>query len=194
MIDISNILGFISSNPIFLSFIGSVIFGDAFILSMAFLSGSGYIPFTIVYFFSILGFIVADTFWYLIAKTKKVNYLLKIISKNKHSKTAEKYIQRSTYGKPFLALTYSKFIYGTRIITIFYIRKKIKFLKFLLYNSFLNFLLVSALVISGFLAGKGVTKFVDIFNGVRSIFFTLILSIIIITLLKNIIEYFIRKK
>lgn len=188
MIEALDLVRIFTENPALLALLGSVFGADVAILSLAFLSGTGVMPFWIILIFSILGFTLVDTFWYFTGKYKILSYnpILNFSIKS------EKYIQKISKGKNIFLLAYSKFVYGTRILTIIYISNKVPSGKFLLYNSIFDTILVSFLVIAGFYSGKGIGNFVNVFESFQSItlvVFSLILLIIVInTVMKFILE------
>lgn len=171
--DILKILDFLTVNPILVTLIATIIGGDGVLLSLAFLAGSGFMPLWIVFTFSIIGFFISDSVWYFIGHKSKS---LKI------SKRVHKIVDRYNKLNHFTLFLFSKVIYGTRILTVFYLSKKLSYKRFVLYAILLNILLVSVLVSIGYYAGKGFTKFQHLFESIGfwfSFFFVMIILILI---------------
>lgn len=183
--ELNNFLNIFENNSILITFFMSVLGGDTFVILLAFLSGSNMISLYIVFIFSILGFIISDTFWFLISKSQKLDNLTIKFRKAKFNSRLRRLINKISDMRSFKLLFYSKFIYGTRVATIFYIGKKdISLIKFELYTILTNFLWISIIVLIGYLAGKGVSYFVYIFENFTSFFIGFSLFIILILVLK----------
>ena len=70
-----------------------------------------------------------------------------------------------TRGQHFLALLITKFLYGTRIITIFYLAKeRVSFWRFSWYNAIVTGIWAIVVCSIGWSAGKGVTWVEAVYN------------------------------
>jgi len=132
------IFSLIDKEPILSVFFGTFLLGDEMVYFFAFLSGAGLIKLWIVIIFSILGNGSCDIFWFFVAKYDYLKRFRKLIKKTeeKKFKKEEKILEALSEKKLYFTLLLSKFFYGTRLLTIFYVAKKEKKLsKIIFYNT-----------------------------------------------------------
>ncbi len=139
----SELLNFISlgmiENSAITVLIGTFFFGDEMVYFFSFLAGQGFFSLWVVILFSILGNGGCDIFWLSVARFGIFKNLKKFI-KSKESKENldnEKLIEKDLGKKKmFFLLLFSKFFYGTRLLAIFYVAKKGKdFKKIIFFNT-----------------------------------------------------------
>lgn len=131
------IFSLIDSEPILSVFLGTFFLGDEMVYFFAFLSGAGLIKIWIVIIFSILGNGSCDIFWFFVARYDYLKRFRAFIKKTeeKISSKEEKLLESIPKRRLYLTLLLSKFFYGTRLLTIFYIAKKEKKMsKIIFYN------------------------------------------------------------
>jgi len=154
--------------PKIITFVGSVLGGESVILFLSALSGQGAISLWVVYVFCFFGTIFSDSLWFLIPKSRFFKRIVgqRVISKG-YTKIVEA-IDKISHKKNLVFFVVAKFLYGTRIIFILYISdKNFKYRKFLAYDSFATAFWLGVLIPIGWLSGRGLKKFVDIFNDVQ---------------------------
>lgn len=132
------IFSILSNHPELSVFLGTFLLGDEMVYFFAFLAGQGLIPLLAVILFSIIGNGGCDIFWYSVARFDFLRFfrktLKKQVKKHKGELKKEKLINKK--GGLLLLLVLSKFFYGTRLLAIFYVGKKIKsFTTIIIYNT-----------------------------------------------------------
>lgn len=137
-------------------FVGAFFFGETVILAAAFLAGQGTLNISYVFILAFLATVISDTVWFLLAK-KILAWLNRLEKYKAHSERIVGKMTKYTGNKPFLALLFVKFLYGTRVITIIYLSlKTIPLKKFIIYDAIGTLIWLSVLLPIGWLAGKSV--------------------------------------
>lgn len=172
-------------------FLGTFFFGESVVIAAAFLAGQGIWSVWIVFILSFLGTIISDSLWFTGGSGIK-KFASKKITTNTHSiKHTLQAIERITNGKTFLSLLFIKFLYGTRIITIFYLAsQKFPFRKFLLYNTLGTIIWLIIMITVGWLLGQGVKLIMVDFTYIEFAFLGLV---IIIMCIKFLIKWITKK-
>ncbi|MEK7540432.1 MAG: VTT domain-containing protein [Patescibacteria group bacterium] len=147
-------------------FVGSFLFGETVILSGSYLAGQGVWSVVVVYIWALLGTLAADAAWfYLGPKGLRLMHRWEKV-KHKHEAIIAA-LQRHVGDKPFLAMLFIKFLYGTRILTIIYLSSvKVRFWTFMLFDLIGTAVWLVVMVGVGWLAGKGLA---DVLPAVRSV-------------------------
>jgi membrane protein DedA with SNARE-associated domain len=160
-------------------FAGSFFFGETVVISSAFLAGQNLWSVWNVFWICFLGTIISDTLWFVLGK----NFNAKIESHEKHGSRYRKVIAKvNKYvgGRIFLALLFIKFLYGTRILTIFYISaRKVSFWKFTLFNSLGTIIWLVVIIGAGYLAGKGTANYLGSLSQVKYVALALVAFILL---------------
>jgi len=79
----------------------------------------------------------------------------------------------------FLSLLFIKFLYGTRIMAILYLSmRRMRFLTFLLFNTIGTIIWLVAIILVGWLAGKGVANIDEIYQRFEFVLMTLVLLLV----------------
>ncbi len=167
-----------------ITYCASVLWGDATILTLAFISAQGTFPIWIVFVFGFLGTLTGDCLWFLLTK---LNFWKKVKRWNKFYdkyKKIDERIQRLGKRSDLTVLIITKFLYGTRILTIIYVGlKKISFRKFLLYDGIATVFWIIAMAGIGYATGKGFQIILNVFKNVQLALALLIVIIIIFIVL-----------
>lgn len=134
-------------------FFGTIIGGELVILAAAFLASLGYFNIYLVLIVASAGIILSDSVWYLIG-LKSRNYIIgfrnSTLLKRYKKGLFDKYFY-DHYGK-FIIL--SKFIYGTRTITLLSSGyKQVPYRKFLFFNLIGIAIWIVIIIILGYLMG-----------------------------------------
>ncbi len=149
-----------------LPFLGAFFGGEETIILISMLSATGAIGFQEVLFFVFLGTMLSDACWFLIGRRFLV-YLGKRPRMNERFTMIAAFINRLTGRSHMLAMLVTKFLYGTRIIMLFYLgREKLSFPRFLSYNAVVTAIWTLAICWIGWLAGRGVINIIDTFDSV----------------------------
>lgn len=175
-------------------FVGSFFFGETVIFTAALLSGEGlWSPFE-VFFYAFLGTVLSDSAWFLAGSFLIHNS--KRIQKYKadHIDIVKK-LEKITGDKPFLALLFIKFMYGTRILMITYLSfRKTSFKVFTLFNCIGTIIWLIIVVGLGWLAGKGIINLIPSYHQFSFLLLSLIAIIIIFRYFAKWIQKIILKK
>ena len=106
--------------PFLLPLIGAFIGGEETIIIISALSAGGFLPFPVVIIFSFIGTMLSDWAWFLFGK-----YFIVFLEKRprieRGIQTVSAFINRVGGRRYFMGLLITKFLYGTRIIMLFYL-------------------------------------------------------------------------
>lgn len=164
-------------------FFGAFFFAESVILAASFLAANGLWSVSSVFIFCLLGTLLSDLFWFFLGMR-----FLKItgqwfVYKSVYDKIT-KFLDKLTKNKPFLALLFIKFLYGTRFLTIVYLSiRKISLRNFILYDLIGTSLWLCVIVPIGWLAGRGASHLISIYRGFN---YTILALIIFLILFKTI--------
>ncbi len=159
--------------------LGAFFFGETVILTAAFLAHQGWWRVYELFVLALIGTVLSDSLWFLLGQ-KLPLILKKIETKRVKLQVAMKTINRLTGTRPFLALLFIKFLYGTRLIFIFYLSaNRIKFRTFSIYNSLGTGLWLLVMITLGWLAGTGTNTLTTVDIKQIEIYLTIILILII---------------
>jgi membrane protein DedA with SNARE-associated domain len=183
------ILSLLSSYPEICSYLVGVFLGEETIMFLSFLSSQGYLPILTVFIFSTLGTFTSDLFFFSISKIRYFQNLEKESSLYRQYQKIDTLVGRLTKENHLLILFYTKFIYGTRIMTIMYLGVKgVSFRKFLIFNSIITILWSLVIVSLGWLAGQGYLFILDLFRNIQLAIFFILLLIIVLLVIKKWIQ------
>lgn len=147
---------FFGAYPYVIPFLGAIVGGEETIVLISMFSAKGVIPFWVVLAATIVGTLVSDSLWYYAARTR---IWQKFVTSKHFAASYAKIatiVDLVTKGSHFRALLYTKFLYGTRIITIMYLsREHLSFKQFSGYNVVVTAIWASVVCTIGWLAGKG---------------------------------------
>ena len=145
-------------------FFGAFFFGETVIITAAFLAAEGLWAIYTVFWLSLFGTIVSDSLWFFLGQ--RMLGMTNRWKKNKEKNdTMISKLKTLAGDRPFLALLFIKFLYGTRILTIIYLSmRKIRFPLFLLFDTIGSLIWLVAILAIGWLAGKGIVNMIPIFK------------------------------
>ncbi len=188
-------LPFLNEHGIIISFLAGFITGETVIVSLAFLAATGVLPLWYVLVFCTLGMYFSDFVPFIIGRLGIFRKLFR--GKTfKRTKKVEDVFLRYTKNNLFLALFYTKFIYGASIPALIYLgHKKTSYSKFAFYNIFVELIFVPLVVLIGWLSGKGFIISKTIFRDVRiGIFLVIVLFIVLFFVRKWINQLLIKRR
>jgi len=162
-----------------LGVIGTALWGDGALIFFTAFSVNYKISLWLIFFAAYIGTMIGDSLWFLIGIK-----LARKIEKNKKMYKGYKkiafIIDKIFKHNHLLALTVVKYLYGTRVITIFYLAKeKIGYKKFIYYDFISTLFWVLGVGLIGYLVGLG---FVWIQTAFKNIQLTILALIIIFIL------------
>ena len=192
---ILNIINFISPFPYLVSFLAPFLGGEILVMTVAFVGSSGIFPFWTIVFFSFLGMLCLDIFWYFLVKSRSVERFKKskIISAKNY--TLERHLEKISDKNDIIILLLSKILVGTRILIIAYISlRKISFKKFLFYDSIPTFIWAIMLVSLGWFSGASFKLITALFNDIKIAITILVLGGILVYLILKLLRASILKK
>jgi membrane protein DedA with SNARE-associated domain len=152
--------------PILVSYLGGLIVAEEGIIVLGVMSGQGVFDWWIVLLFGFLGLTTIDIVWFWSGRVRQLAHLKRIKFVYNNYLRAVNFMHQYSKGNDFFLILTSKFVYGTRIAVLMYMgRRKLSFYKFFLYNTFINFWFVCLAVLVGWGTGKGMSLFINAYNG-----------------------------
>jgi membrane protein DedA with SNARE-associated domain len=189
------ILSLISSYGGLASFLGGFFAGEEVIMTLSFLSANGIIPIWKVFLFSFLGIVLCDTFFYALGRMKIVQ---NISSFKRFASLSKKYksliLKLNKKGTLNLLFT-TKFIFGTRILTLLYLGfRRTKLLEFFISDLIVGLFWMVIVVSLGWFSGSSFYLILNIFKNVQVALLVIVLLILTFVGLKKWISTKILKK
>jgi len=160
------------------SFLGGFFGGEEFIIALSFLAAKGILPIWKIFLFSFLGIFLHDVFFYAIGRSRIFQNIQKFEKFIHLSKKYEHIIVKIDKKGVLNLLFTTKFIFGTRLLTLVYLgfkKKKIK--EFLIGAFIIEFFWVSLFIFLGWFLGNSFYLFWDIFKNVPLAITTILLLI-----------------
>ena len=178
---VESLLAIFSNYPSLISFLGGLLGGEETLLALSFLAANNMIPLEILFIFGFLGVYVCDLIVFSIGRFKLVHNFEKLEKHSPVYQRIDKFISKLTNESPFLALMYTKFIYGARLLTLIYLGlKKISLKQFLVSNFIVDLIWMSVIIMLGWLAGSGFKFVLDVFKNVQAAIGLVIVFVIIL--------------
>jgi len=159
-------------------FFGGFFLGETVIIPAAFLAGQNNLSLSEVFWLTFLGTVSADVLWFLVGPFLwKVAHRFETISTK--SEAVLKRLDELYANQPFRALLVSKFIYGTRFLTVIYLSlERVSAIRFLVMNFLSTLLWLITIVAIGWLAGKSIVNLLPIISDVKYALLLIVLLII----------------
>lgn len=168
-----------TSHAIWISIVAGFLAGEELILVLAFLSAQGMLPVWIVFIFGLIGLLIRDTLLYFIGFLRPLYKLNKYARVNRISANLDSFVQKTTKQSMARMLLYTKFIFGTRILTSLYLGyKRVKPSKFLFNNTLIWAILVTIFISIGYFAGESFIFIMETFKSMTLAIAFLLLLII----------------
>jgi len=157
-------------------FVGAFFFGDSVIFTTAYLAGQlAWPPFPIIAS-AFLGTAAADTLWFFAGSYITRRFSGMSFMRREREKAAA-LLQAITGEKPFYALVFIKFLYGSRIAMILYVAARgIPFRIFSIYNAIGILAWLAVFFPLGYLAGIGIGVALPLLNAVQAAVVVLLVS------------------
>src|SRR3989344_6112655 len=148
-------------------FFGVSVFSETIIIPGSFIAGQGIWAVDSVFWIAYLGTVISDMAWFFVGPSI-FRFAHRFERITKRSEAVMKRLDTLYAGRPFRVLLMSKFIYGTRILTIIYLSlEKISAVKFLVSNLLGTFVWLSAVVAVGWLAGRSIINLMPMLSDVK---------------------------
>lgn len=169
--------------------IGSIYPGEEAIILFSVFAGQGLMPLWQVLFIGTIGILLVDHIIFWLARSHLAFHIKRWRIFSKKSQRLGVLMHKLHKERPFLMLFITKFIYGLRYISVFYIGRKMKWKRFFLYDLGAYALWAAIMVPLAWLAAKGFTLGLKIAKGIEK----LLLIAVIIAVAFYVIEWIIRR-
>jgi len=161
------ILSLLSTYGELASFLGGFFAGEEVIMTLSFLAANGVLPLWKVFLFSFLGILLCDSLFYFIGRSKLVGSLQKFEKFAHISKKYEHIILKIDKKGTLNLLFTTKFIFGTRLLTLLYLGfKKVKIAEFLISDFIVGLFWMAIVVSLGWFSGSSFYLVLDIFKNI----------------------------
>lgn len=122
----------------------------------------------IFFIFFQVGNLIMDSIIFFLSITKAFEFFVRKEFASKSYKQFVYIMNKYGHKNPFVTMFITKFIYGTRIITLVYMaREKLKFGKFIVYNLLVTFVWMSVITALGLMIGASVSASISMFKRVE---------------------------
>lgn len=159
-------------------FLGAFFFGETVIITAAFLAAHKLWSMDEVFWLALSGTVLADVVWYLFGQ-RLMRFFRRWKKYREEGNQLLAALEKTTGQRPFLALLFIKFLYGTRVLTIMYLSaRKVGLRTFTIFDSIGTVLWLIAVMAIGWLAGKSITNLAPVLDRVEFAALVLILCII----------------
>lgn len=160
-------------------FFGAFFFGETVVITASFLAAHGLWSLRDVFWLALAGTVLSDLVWFIFGQ-RFLRFFRRWEKYREKGAQLLAALEKITGRRPFLALLFIKFLYGTRILTILYLSmRKISLRTFAFFDSLGTVFWLAAVMAIGWLAGKSVINLVPVLN--RFEYAALILLLLIIS-------------
>lgn len=187
---IQNHLGFISQNSAFICFIGGFLAGEEMLLILTYLANAGHFPFWHLMVFTFLGITLCDFTFYFIGKLKLVQSYINNSKRLSHSfdKISNIYYNVCKHST-WKILLYTKFIYGTRLISLVYLgMRNVSVKEFLRLNIIIGISWLLIVVSIGIILSESIELIINTFHSIQMVSLFILVFIIVGIYIKKWIE------
>ena len=133
--------------------------------------------------------------WFFIARSNLSIWIKKKKRVHKTYRHGVKVIEKFSRKNIFLLLFLAKIIYGAGTVILIYLsRERLTFKKFILYNSGVLLISISLISYLGWLAGRGLSRVVDIFDNVRLFVLFLVIFAVVFHIVRIYFNKWLEKK
>lgn len=159
---LQTLISLISSHIYIASFLAGFFGGEeTAILFLALLIKSKALILIFFIFFQI-GTLTLDSLIFLASKTKAFDFVVRREFASKGYRQFVYIMNKYGHKNPFVTMLITKFIYGTRVVTMIYMaREKLKFTRFMIYNVIITFIWMSVVTALGLAIGASVSALIS---------------------------------
>ncbi|MEX1112574.1 MAG: VTT domain-containing protein [Candidatus Andersenbacteria bacterium] len=159
-------------------FVGSFLFGETVLITIGYIMVQLNWSIPLVFAVALAGTILADTVWLLVGRGA-LNASWVERYKEKHAAVVAR-LEQLTGTKPFIALLFVKFLYGTRVLTILYMSwRKVPLYTFIFYDAIGTAIWLVVVLGIGALAAKGIANLAADFDALQAALVVIIIAILI---------------
>jgi membrane protein DedA with SNARE-associated domain len=139
-----------------LCFFGSWFGGEAAIIILSVFSSQGYYNIFLIFLFCYFGSMAGDIFWFFMGRAKFLSKLKKKRIVHKRYLRVRNTIDRLVGRNHVMLIITMKFVYGFRVLMLMYLGRRMKFKRFILFDSMVSFVWIALITLVGWFAGKGI--------------------------------------
>jgi len=184
--NIENIIPFFVSYGVLITFLGGLIGGEEVIITFAFLSAAGMFPLWWIVVFSTMGVYLSDIIVLSIGRSNLIGNFHKLEKYSKVYQKVDYLIVKISKKNLFLTLLYTKFLYGTRILTLIYLGiKKVEWATFLVYDFIVVCIWIVPIILIGWLGGSSFRIIIAVFKRVELTIMLVVIFIILIVIIRT---------
>ena len=188
------LINFLTEHAYVLSFLIGM-FSEEILTILFVIASQGLVPLFPVVFFGLIGALSIDVCLFFISRSPLAHHFKRLMSPKKPKFNIDK-IQSSGRDKYPLYIGLSKFVYGTRALTIIYTSHKgLSFKRFII-SEIISLIVWAAVVVPlAWLAGKGIIQLLHFFKGLEKLLLFVVIASILIYLTNRILRrYFFKRK
>ncbi|VVB78327.1 SNARE associated Golgi protein [uncultured archaeon] len=180
----------LQTHPYIITFLVALV-SEEMLVFFAILSGRGIINFWIVFSVGVFAVLIFDSVVFIIGKSKFGKYIeTRFFPENK----MDQKIKLIHKKRSLVYLIITKFVWGTRIPSIFYYSVSgMRYKKFILYDFISLIIWGSLMLTSGWLAGRGFAELLKIMRGSERLLAMILVGALIIYLIHLLIKRLISK-
>lgn len=184
------LMSLVEFHPYLITFVASFL-SEELLVFLAVLSGRGILSFWTVYVLGILGVMLFDSLIFIIGKSKFGSY---IEDRFFPERKMDKKINFANKKRVLFYLIVTKFVWGTRIASIFYYSVRgMKYRRFILFNSISLVVWGSIMLSAGWLAGNGFDRILRFSRGVERFAAFILITILVIFFIDKTIKGLLKK-
>ncbi|MFH1710944.1 MAG: hypothetical protein ABH840_01405 [Nanoarchaeota archaeon] len=181
----------LAEHPIIISLLGGIFAGEVAILALSFLAAQGYFPLWIIILFFWIGEIIADMIYFELGRSRVFGKLKNIERFSSVFEKVDNFISVISRKSVFLALLYSKFVYGIRTATVIFLGlRKTERKKFFIAECLTMVIVISILTAIGWSAGKGFSLIMNNFESIQIALTVLFIVVVILVVIREKINEF----
>jgi len=182
---IESFIPFFASYGTLITFLGGLIGGEEVIITFAFLSATGLFPLWWIAVFSTIGVYLSDIIVLSIGRCDRIGNFQRLEKYSKVYQKVDHLIVKISRENLFLTLLYTKFLYGTRVLTLIYLGiKKVKWIKFLIYDFIVVCIWIIPVILVGWLGGSGFRIVITVFKRAELTIMLIIIFIILVLMIR----------
>ena len=158
-------------------FFGAVFLGETVIIPAAFLTGEGIFSLGFVFWSAFFGTIVADTLCFA-AGPALFRFVHSFSFVQKRSERVLAHLADVYANRPFNTLLISKFVFGTRFLTVIYLSQKLSPVRFFFANLGSAALWLGTVVAVGYLAGRSIVNLLPFLSDATYILIVIVILVL----------------
>lgn len=168
-------------HPYLLPLLGAIFGGEETIIVISALAASGgALSFWEMLIMAFIGTMVSDWAWFLFGGYASA-WLEHRPRIHKRLDAVAEFVSHLTGRRHFLALLITKFLYGTRIIMLFYLaREHVPFWRFTYFNTIVTGIWATIICIIGWAAGRGIVWIAHVFGDISLALGLLVIGFLIL--------------